>query len=216
MGQSQSSRRTKAEQEQFKLQNTTQTLPLKATGPVSKPAPKFKVSPPLKQMMKVSSCYPRDPYTNLQAPAGRLYVAPTDEYVFLKYSKAASDICDALQKLVVTFNEMKARYEDGKPINNNMLVFRIDLEEVHRHYDTFLRESAYKVDQLVQYRKDMGCKGFTDLLFFKFSYEKMLDARPPQFDEVKEMIDKQILYSTDLLDHVVKSFDRQNLHRYNK
>ncbi|KAF1759860.1 hypothetical protein GCK72_016327 [Caenorhabditis remanei] len=202
MGQSQSSRRTKAEQEQFKLQNTTQTLPLKATGPVSKPAPKFKVSPPLKQMMK--------------APAGRLYVAPTDEYVFLKYSKAASDICDALQKLVVTFNEMKARYEDGKPINNNMLVFRIDLEEVHRHYDTFLRESAYKVDQLVQYRKDMSCKGFTDLLFFKFSYEKMLDARPPQFDEVKEMIDKQILYSTDLLDHVVKSFDRQNLHRYNK
>ncbi|EFO87341.1 hypothetical protein CRE_31414 [Caenorhabditis remanei] len=202
MGQSQSSRRTKAEEEQLKLENTTQVTLPKTTGPVPKPGPKFKIPRPLKEMM--------------EAPAGRLPVAPTDDYVFLKYSKAASDICEAVQKFVVTFNEIKARYEDGKSINNNMLLFRIGLDEVIRHYDTFLRESAYKVDHLVQYRKDMACKGFKDVLFLKFCYENLLDDRAPQFDEVKKMIDKQIVYSTDLLDHVVKSFDRQNRLRYIK
>ncbi|KAF1759859.1 hypothetical protein GCK72_016326 [Caenorhabditis remanei] len=173
MGQSQSSRRTKAEEEQLKLENTTQVTLPKTTGPVPKPGPKFKIPRPLKEMM--------------EAPAGRLPVAPTDDYVFLKYSKAASDICEAVQKFVVTFNEIKARYEDGKSINNNML-----------------------------YRKDMACKGFKDVLFLKFCYENLLDDRAPQFDEVKKMIDKQIVYSTDLLDHVVKSFDRQNRLRYIK
>ena len=122
MGQSQSSRRTKAEEEQLKLENTTQVTLPKTTGPVPKPGPKFKIPRPLKEMMEVSWSHPSDSEINLQAPAGRLPVAPTDDYVFLKYSKAASDICEALQKFVVTFNEIKARYEDGKSINNNMLV----------------------------------------------------------------------------------------------
>ncbi|KAF1759861.1 hypothetical protein GCK72_016328 [Caenorhabditis remanei] len=150
--------------------------------------------------------YPPSMAELIRVPAGRLPLIPDDDYVLVEYTRAAREIFANANRLTEKLNKLEECHkESNNEIGNAFTILCIFIDRLAKHYEDFLRLSAFNVDQFAQSRKDMASEGYKALYVMKKEVEVLLKKKKPWFNEIRRKIKSQIKHGNGLWEHVQKA-----------
>ncbi|CAI2351602.1 unnamed protein product [Caenorhabditis sp. 36 PRJEB53466] len=129
-----------------------------------------------------------------------------DDYVIVRYSGRIDKIARLAHDLMDDFEVVRRAYDCGEHMSGPIMKMRITVDKLRYEYTDFFRDSAWKIDDAVQERKNLSKAGYFDLEPLKDEILELPNQTPPDFDKITRMVQLQIESAETVLSHYRRTF----------
>uniref|UniRef100_A0A1I7TQ22 Uncharacterized protein n=1 Tax=Caenorhabditis tropicalis TaxID=1561998 RepID=A0A1I7TQ22_9PELO len=162
-----------------------------------------------------ASILPRSPsqyYSIYSTPAGRIPILETDEYPFFTYNKSINFISATTTAVKADYAMLVKAHNGGQPIVNELMRCNMSNDALLKVYRDFFCNSAYRVDDQVQHRKDVAVIGESHVRAFKRNLDKISEEPlKHRFENGFAILVKMQTSADELIAHFYASFAKPRL-----
>ncbi|CAO4376001.1 unnamed protein product [Caenorhabditis nigoni] len=159
----------------------------------------------IKMYVMSTHTFPEDVQELLDVPAGRRVPDPADDHVLTKYNQQIKLIKVAANVLPELWDKITVNRKAGIPITSAVMMFRLAMDTLSRHYLDFFRESSFKVDNRVQERKDTAKLGFFALRNLRNAVDQLNNVQ--SLVECEEQIKLVIRMADELHGQICETYE---------